>query len=90
VRLDHLLSKEQLAVERRSVARGPCLSDRGARMAETLVSRVPATADLGSTCLRVVEIGGRCGWCLVLSILLGPERTTVLCGCFFGTSRHDL
>ena len=87
MRLDHLLSKERLAGESRPVARAARLWWWGAHMAETLVSYLLATAGEPSTqvltfsrvCGGVGVPGGagvRCGWWMMMSTLLSPERTT--------------
>jgi hypothetical protein len=84
VRLDHLLSKEQLSREGGTVARGPRMSGRGAHMAETLASQLSATARTLSTCADLSGSGSRggkvvwCGWWMMMSTLLSPERTTVV------------
>ncbi len=78
MRLDHLLSKEQLAGESRPVARGPRMSGRGARMAETLASSYIGNGQR-SEYTPLVGGGKRrewCGWWRMMSTLLSPERTT--------------
>ena len=85
MRLDHLLSKEQLTCESGSVACVAHVWWRGAHVAETLANYQRATAgELSTRASTLVgePLGGtgdRCGWQIVMSTLLSPERTTLAC-----------
>ena len=89
MRLDHLLSKEQLDGEGRPVARAARLGggvlvggDTGEFSSATAGGLSTHRGDL------VVERCCWCGWWEMVSTLLSPERTTVVfgpAGCCFGT-----